>query len=43
MLEWVSRDRDDKPEIVAAITLAFDTVRRSLLAKDCDEIRRTLR
>jgi hypothetical protein len=44
MLEWVSRDRDYKPEIVAAMTLAFDTVCRSLLAKesDNDDIRRKL-
>jgi hypothetical protein len=33
MLEWVSRDRHYKPEIVAAMTSAFDTVCRSLLAK----------
>jgi hypothetical protein len=44
MLEWVSRDRDYKPEIVTAMTLAFDTVCRSLLAKesDNDDIRRKL-
>jgi hypothetical protein len=34
MLEWVSRDRDDQPEIVAAMSVAFDTVCRSLLAKE---------
>ena len=44
MLEWVSRDRNYKPEIVAAMTSAFDTVCRSLLAKesDSDDIRRKL-
>ena len=41
MLEWVSRDRDYKPEIVAAMTSAFDTVCRSLLAKDAGERRVT--
>jgi hypothetical protein len=44
MLEWVSRDRDYKPKIVAAMTSAFDTVCRSLLAKESDnnDIRRKL-
>ena len=44
MSEWVSRDRDYNPEIVAVMTLAFDTVCRSLLAKesDNDDIRRKL-
>jgi len=41
MLEWVSRDRHYKPEIVAAMTSAFDTVCRSLLAKDAGERRVT--
>ncbi len=45
---WISPPqgpyRDYKPEIVAAMTLAFDTVCRSLLAKesDNDDIRRKL-
>jgi hypothetical protein len=44
MLEWVSRDRNYNPKIVAAMTSAFDTVFRSLLAKenDSDDIRRKL-
>ena len=44
MLEWVSRDRTYNPEMIAAMTLAFDTVCRSLLAKesDSDDVRRKL-
>ena len=44
MLEWGSRDRTYNPEMIAAMTLAFDTVCRSLLAKesDSDDVRRKL-
>jgi hypothetical protein len=44
MLEWVSRERKYSPEILAAMTSAFDTVCRSLLAKESDSehVRRKL-
>ena len=44
MLEWVSPGRNYQSEIIAAMTLAFDTVCRSLLAKesDSDDVRRKL-
>ena len=43
-MEWVSRDRKYNPETIAAMTSAFDTVCRSLLAKESDseDIRRKL-